>query len=248
MNVMSSSPRLGPGVKTSGSARRRCMFPSPGTPNYHHPASFGGQKGWSSERVPLHTNSNRSTLVPYNNGKMLPSKWEDAERWIISPVAGDNGLKASVQQQNRPKSKSGPLGPHGSADNPMYSPAGANCERRNAGSFVTESPLLNGVNADYNSLIQYQNGFENSENFSSLMDHFISRSVSLHGCNELLSHSSLRITRGILTYTCVFKARYVHYYGPKIYKKKKGSKNIDIYVYIRICLNDVYRNLRIICV
>ncbi|KAK1436588.1 hypothetical protein QVD17_02370 [Tagetes erecta] len=195
MNVTSSSPRLGSAVKNSGSARRRCIFPSPGTPNYHHPASIGAQKGWSSERVPLHTNTNRSTLMPYNNGKMLPSKWEDAERWIISPVAGDNGLKPSVQQQNRPKSKSGPLGPHGSADNPMYSPAGSKCERGNVRSFVTESPLLNGVNADYNSLIQYQNAFETNENFSSLMDHFISRSVSLHGCSELLTHSLLRITQ-----------------------------------------------------
>ncbi|KAJ0795395.1 putative remorin [Helianthus annuus] len=183
MNVTSSSPRLGSTVKTS---RRRGAFPSPGTPNYHL-ASVGVQKGWSSERVPLHTSTNRSTSMPYNNGKTLPSKWEDAERWIVSPVAADNGLKPSVQQQNRPMSKSGPLGPHDAACYSAYSPAVAN--------FVTESPHLTGVNVDYNSLIQYQSGFENNGNFSSLMDHCIARSVSIHGCSELLGHSQLRITQ-----------------------------------------------------
>ncbi|KAI3773777.1 hypothetical protein L1987_48309 [Smallanthus sonchifolius] len=182
MNVTSSSPRLVSAMKSSASARRRGAFPSPGTPNYH-PASFGVQKGWSSERVPLHTNTNRSTSMPYNNGKTLPSKWEDAERWIISLVAGDDALKPSVQPQKRPKSKSGPLGPHGSACSSMYSPAGANFERGIVRSFVTESPLLTEVNTDCNM------------NFSSLMDHCIARSVSLHGCSELLSHSLLQITK-----------------------------------------------------
>ncbi|XP_025983617.1 uncharacterized protein [Glycine max] len=28
-------------------------------------------------------------VFPFNNGKTLPSKWEDAERWIISPVSAD---------------------------------------------------------------------------------------------------------------------------------------------------------------
>ncbi|XP_076938620.1 uncharacterized protein LOC143606882 [Bidens hawaiensis] len=74
MNVTSSSPRLTSAMKISASARR--------TPYY--------QKGRSSERVPLNTNTNKSTLMVYNNNwKALSSKWEDAERWIVSPVAGD---------------------------------------------------------------------------------------------------------------------------------------------------------------
>ncbi|KAK9053910.1 hypothetical protein SSX86_024985 [Deinandra increscens subsp. villosa] len=189
MSITSYSPRLGSSMKTSASARRRGLFPSPGTPN-HHPASFGIQKGWSSERVPLHADSNRTPLMPYNNRKTLPSKWEDAERWIISPVAGENALKPSGQQQKRPKSKSGPLGPHGSACYSMYSPAVPNFERGHDRGFITESPHLTGANADYNSLIEYQNG-----NFSSLMDHCIARSVSLQGCSELPSHSLLLITQ-----------------------------------------------------
>lgn len=198
MNVTSYSPRLGVGMKSSSSVRRNGMFPSPGTPNYL-PTGVGVQKGWSSERVALHTNGNRIALMPYsnNNGRTLPSKWEDAERWIVSPVAGDGALKPSVEQpQRRPKAKSGPLGPTGSACYSMYSPAVPSFEGVNVKSFVAESPLSTGVNADKSSLIQYQDLRESNGNFPSEMDHGIARSVSIHGCSEMLSHSLLRITRG----------------------------------------------------
>ncbi|XP_042755607.1 uncharacterized protein LOC111876180 isoform X2 [Lactuca sativa] len=181
MNTSSSSPRLGEAMKTSISAHRNGgMFPSPGTPNY--PARTGFQNGWSSERVASHTRGNRIhssfSLMPYNNGRTLPSKWEDAERWIISPVA----LKPSVQQpQRRPKSKSGPLGPPGSTCYSMYSPAISSFERENARNFVNESPLPNRVNANNNSLIQYQDGLE--------------RSVSVHGCSQVSNQSLLQITQ-----------------------------------------------------
>lgn len=166
INTSSSSPRLGMSTKTSISSHRNGVFPSPITPNYR-----GVQKGWNSERVPSHTNVNRFTSMPYNNGRTLPSKWEDAERWIISPVA----LKPSVQQpQRRPKSKSGPLGPSGSAAcYSMYSPV--------MPSSVTESPLPTIVNTDSNSSIQHQDGLE--------------RSVSIHGCSELLSQPLTQITK-----------------------------------------------------
>ncbi|GJZ26265.1 hypothetical protein Tco_0570518 [Tanacetum coccineum] len=196
MNVTSSSPRLGAAMKSSGSSGRSGMFPSPGTPNYRS-TSFGVQKGWSSERVPLHTNANRVTFVPYNNGKNLPSKWEDAERWIISPAAGDGALKPLVKQpQKRPKAKSGPLGPSGSAYYSMYSPAVSSFEGENVNIFVTESSFSTGVNGDNSSMIQCQDGVDSNGNFHLLMDSSIARSSSVHHCSELLSQSLLRITQG----------------------------------------------------
>ncbi|XP_020275465.1 uncharacterized protein LOC109849979 isoform X2 [Asparagus officinalis] len=75
---------------------------SPWTPNY--------QKGWSSERVPLPINVRQRYLC---NGKALPSKWEDAERWIGSPISVDGtGRYMPASYYRRPKSKSGPLGSH----------------------------------------------------------------------------------------------------------------------------------------
>ena len=52
-----SSPRLASMKKASAISSRKSggTFPSPGTPNYRH-ASVGMQKGWSSERVPSHSN------------------------------------------------------------------------------------------------------------------------------------------------------------------------------------------------
>ncbi|XP_071686878.1 uncharacterized protein [Rutidosis leptorrhynchoides] len=196
VNVTSSSPRLAAAMKSSDSAQKNCMFSNPGTPSYR-PASVVGQKGWSSERVPLSVNANRITLMGYNNnnnGRTLPSKWEDAERWIISPVAGDGVSKPLVQEpQRRPKAKSGPLGPHGSAFYSMYSPTMPSFQRGNMRNVVTESPSLTAVNVDNNSTIRYQNGFESNDNLSTLMDHGIMRSVSLHGCSELLTQSMSRI-------------------------------------------------------
>lgn len=197
INVTSSSPRLA--MKSSISNRRTSMFPSPVTPNYR-PANIGVQKGWSSERVPSHTNTNRrqvsSALMSYNSGRTLPSKWEDAERWICSPVAGDGALKPSVQQpQRRPKSKSGPLGPPGSAYYSMYSPAVHMFDGGNVGSLVAGSPFSSRVNAGDGSSIRYHDRQDSSGNFPSLTEPCMARSVSVHGCSESLSQSLLRITQ-----------------------------------------------------
>ncbi|KAF5792316.1 putative remorin [Helianthus annuus] len=196
ISLTSSSPRLV--MKSSVSSRRTNMFPSPVTPNYR--PGNGMQKGWSSERVPLHANSNRrhvsSGLISYNSGKTLPSKWEDAERWICSPVSGDDGLRPLRQQpQRRPKSKSGPLGPPGSAYNPMYSPAGHMFDGQHVGSLLTGSPFLSRVNASDGLSIQYRDQHGSSENFPSLNEPCMARSVSVHGCSESLSQSLLRITQ-----------------------------------------------------
>ncbi|KAI3460225.1 hypothetical protein Pfo_016888 [Paulownia fortunei] len=192
--VNSSSPRFGVMNKPSAATRRTGTFPSPGTPNYRQ-TSVGIQKGWSSERIPLHTNANRrnvnTALLPYNNGKTLPSKWEDAERWIFSPVSGDGAVRNSLQQpQRRPKSKSGPLGPPGVAYYHLFSPAAPMFEAGNTGKIMANSPFSAGVMAADGLSIRY-GGCEGSGNFLIGTEPCMARSISIHGCSEMLSQSSL---------------------------------------------------------
>ncbi|KAL0323059.1 UNVERIFIED_CONTAM: hypothetical protein Sangu_1925200 [Sesamum angustifolium] len=192
--VNSSSPRLGAMKKPSTSTRRTGTFPSPGTPNYRHP-SVGIQKGWSSERVPLQMSANRrnlsTALLPYNNGRTLPSKWEDAERWIFSPVSGDGAVRTSFQQpQRRPKSKSGPLGAPGVAYYQLFSPAAPMFDGGNTGKVMANSPFSAGVMAADGMSIRY-GGCEGSGNFLVGTEPCMARSISVHGCSEMLSQSSL---------------------------------------------------------
>ncbi|KAE8703760.1 Detected protein of confused Function [Hibiscus syriacus] len=98
-------------------------FPSPGASDYRDNGVLVSQKGWSSERVPRSSvNGNggsrrhisASSLTPFYSGRTLPSKWEDAERSICSPVLGYGVSKnVNYQRQRRPKSKSGPIVPPG---------------------------------------------------------------------------------------------------------------------------------------
>lgn len=113
-------------------------FPSPETPpcGEEDSMSTGIPKGWSSERVPRSSYRSRryvaaAALMPLSSGSTLPSKWEDAERWICSPVslgnmstnsnyyygssAGSRTVSQLAQYRRRAKSKSGPLGPVGPA-------------------------------------------------------------------------------------------------------------------------------------
>ncbi|XP_065634227.1 uncharacterized protein LOC112003292 isoform X2 [Quercus suber] len=206
-----SSPRLASMKKASAISSRKSggTFPSPGTPNYRH-ASVGMQKGWSSERVPSHSNGgggggggNRrqlatsTSLLPFNNGRTLPSKWEDAERWIFSPVSGDSGSsRNSVQpqqplpQQRRPKSKSGPLGPPGVAYYSLYSPI---FDGGNVGNFVVAgSPFSAGVMAaDGLAMRGGGGGGGNGGGFIGRNEPCMARSVSVHGYSEMLNQSSL---------------------------------------------------------
>ncbi|TKY75059.1 Remorin, C-terminal [Spatholobus suberectus] len=180
-NASGSSPRLQT-VKKSTLSSRRCgtaTFPSPGTPNYHIPM----QKGWSSERVPFHASATQRHVLPFNNGKALPSKWEDAERWILSPVSGDGTGRASLHvAQRRPKSKSGPLGPPGVAYHSMYSPAAPVFEVGNGGSFMAGSPFsgdgLKIPSSDHGGAL-----FTRTEPC-------MARSASVHGCSKMQSQSS----------------------------------------------------------
>ncbi|KAK9269827.1 hypothetical protein L1049_025400 [Liquidambar formosana] len=196
-NVTGNSPRLGAMKKSSVSSRRSGTFPSPTTPNYRH-TSVGIQKGWSSERVPLPNNGNRrhvsAALLPFNNGRTLPSKWEDAERWIFSPVSGDGVVRPSFPPpQRRPKSKSGPLGPPGIAYYSLYSPAMPMFEGGNAGNFMASSPFSTGVIAA-DGLAIHCGG--RGRTFPARTEPCMARSASVHGCSELLSQSSLPGSQG----------------------------------------------------
>uniref|UniRef100_A0A7N0UXH6 Remorin C-terminal domain-containing protein n=2 Tax=Kalanchoe fedtschenkoi TaxID=63787 RepID=A0A7N0UXH6_KALFE len=186
-NLTAYSPRVGVIKNISNANHGSSAFPSPGTPKYRHPSS-SVQKGWSSERVPLPQNGNRRQVgaanFSFNNGRTLPSKWEDAERWIFSPVSTDTGLQQSVAPpQRRPKSKSGPLGPSGVAYGSSYSPAVHMFDGMHGGNMLTGSPFSAGIMAV--DRLRGGNGPENSEPG-------ITRSVSVHGCAaESLNHFSL---------------------------------------------------------
>lgn len=177
-----SSPRLQT-VKKSSLTSRRCgtaTFPSPATPNYR----VAMHKGWSSERVPLHASATRKQVLSFNNGKALPSKWEDAERWILSPVAGDGTGRASIHPtQRRPKSKSGPLGPAGVAYHSMYSPAAPVFEMGNGDSFMAGSPPFSG-----DGLTICSRGHGGT--VSTRTEPCMARSASVHGCSKMQSQSS----------------------------------------------------------
>ncbi|XP_030538854.1 uncharacterized protein LOC115746988 [Rhodamnia argentea] len=115
---------------------------------------LGTPKGWTSERVPsgaaaaaaarAHVNPASSpSFSPFNSNRTLPSKWEDAERWICSPVSANISHLPTHPNvhQRRPKSKSGPLGQSGYY--PCYSPGVV--DGWSGRSFVVGSPFSTGV-------------------------------------------------------------------------------------------------------
>ncbi|XP_037441790.1 uncharacterized protein LOC119310026 isoform X1 [Triticum dicoccoides] len=136
------------------------VFPSPGTPSYprrHRPSALGYQKGWSSERVPLPSKGNNtrrypgsSMAFPLNNRRTLPSKWEDAERWIFSPKSNSGDARektATLPHARRPKAKSGPLGPPGRLGG-QYSSVSSSVslfDSGRVGHLAANSPFLAGV-------------------------------------------------------------------------------------------------------
>ncbi|KAL5231585.1 hypothetical protein ABZP36_030361 [Zizania latifolia] len=125
----------------------------PGTPSYNHRGStvVGCQKGWSSERVPLSSNQKRhrsnNMVLPHNTGRTLPSKWEDAERWIFSPNPSNALGRTSLPQPQRPKAKSGPLGPPGKFGEPHSSVSSLSSllDTGRVGNLTANSPFLAGV-------------------------------------------------------------------------------------------------------
>lgn len=181
-------------------------FPSPGTSNYGD-GSGGVPKGWSSERVPPSVNSGRryiggSTLMPFNSGRALPSKWEDAERWISSPVSGYSVNKSSLAQpQRRPKSKSGPLGLPGVAYNPNYSPAMPVFDGGGVRNFMgPSSPFSTGVMVAEGLSLHYGAG-NGGQPHPVPNEHSMERSISIPGWSDFLSESSSPNSQGIMFFT-----------------------------------------------
>ncbi|KAJ1254439.1 hypothetical protein BS78_K062400 [Paspalum vaginatum] len=199
-STASSQSRSGTGTGT---------FPSPGTPNYsrHCAGSMQYSKGWSSERVPLGTGSNRryggsGVVLPFNNGRKLPSKWEDAEKWILSPVSCDGigRMSAPAPHHRRPKSKSGPLGhPAGipgayAAVSPLVPCFDGVLAAAN---FAAHSPFSAGVLIpEHGRIGDFSSGRGkcgddgSSRSYSAEKEPYILRSASIHAWTETLMEAS----------------------------------------------------------
>ncbi|KAK8596818.1 hypothetical protein V6N13_001426 [Hibiscus sabdariffa] len=120
-----------------------------------------------------------------NNRKTLPSKWENAERWIFSPVSWDNGVRQSiVPPQRRPKSKSGPLGPLGTAYNSLCSPSMYIFDGGNIGNFLGGSPFSAGVISANGLEIHSRSHYGG---FAVRAKPCMARSVSVHECSMVVS-------------------------------------------------------------
>lgn len=138
--------------------------------------------------------------MPFNNGRPIPSKWEDAEKWIFSPVGSENAGRSSVPppHHRRPKSKSGPLGP------PAYlassGPASPLNNGRVGGGFGGGSPFLGEV------FVGDKGGFgggggggvSGGRSSSANAEPYILRSASMHGWSDTMveSCSSLPSSQG----------------------------------------------------
>ncbi|XP_012574525.1 uncharacterized protein [Cicer arietinum] len=115
--------------KNSGTSQKLGSFLSPKAPNYSE-KNIENKNGWNSERL-LHPTRSSNRRQGFNSGRTIPSKWDDAERWISSPVSASsytsnsNNKSCYVQNQRRPKSKSGPIVQQGTTNyysNYYYSP------------------------------------------------------------------------------------------------------------------------------
>lgn len=175
----------GPSFRNSGA------YTSPGTPEYgdHLPTT------WSSERVPLPTSSSRrhvsaAALMPFNSGRAVPSKWDDAERWITSPISGYGAFNtAAAQPHRRPKSKSGPLAPMGLVYMPNYSPTMPLHEGGTVRNFMANSPLTTGVLLPEGLSVHYEAGISARTNSLYVEDNG-THITSMPGHSDMLSETS----------------------------------------------------------
>lgn len=182
-------------MKNPQSFRNSGAYTSPGTPEYGDSNVGGTLKSWQSERVPLPTNGNRShisaaALMPFNSGRALPSKWDDAERWITSPISGNAACKTSfAQSQRRQKSKSGPQA-LGYFSN--YSPIVPVLECGSVKNYTANSPLSTGVLISDRLHVHYNGGINYLDAGNS-----VTWSSSVPGLSDLISETSVPSSQGI---------------------------------------------------
>lgn len=171
--------------KNTGSFKNSGTYSSPGTPEHDDISMLKTPKAWSSERAAKPNSSSRShtsygaALIPFNSGRALPSKWDDAERWIKSPVSGYESFKAVTADrapQRQPKSKSGPLGSSGLVRLSNYSPT--------LGGKIVENFVGNSMSSGYEVGIGVKSSHLYSENT-------IARSTSVPGMSNFLGETSV---------------------------------------------------------
>lgn len=194
--------------KHNTSLRNSGTYTSPSTPHYDDDHFEGFQKGWSSERVPLPANSGRrhitaTALMPFNSGRALPSKWDDAERWITSPVSGYGTPKTSpnVQLQKQPKSKSGPLENPGVMYIPNFSPSVPVHEGGSRSNFIANSPFTTGVLVPDGVSIHYGAGSD-SRSSALYAETSMARASTAPGWSDFFAESSLPSSQGIIFFLC----------------------------------------------
>lgn len=170
-------------------------FPSPGAP-YYRERGVRNQKGWSSERVakPETSISRRHSmagLTPFSGGRTMPSKWDEAERWICSPVSAYAESRSSHnhhhhhngQLQRRPKSISGPIVPPGvAAFYSSYSPLRQGLVVRN---LMVGSPFSTGVLAPVAVSVHHYDAHDDATVFG--YDHVDNTTVLNHNAVVLSS-------------------------------------------------------------
>ncbi|CAI0430051.1 unnamed protein product [Linum tenue] len=139
--------------KNLASSQSLGAFPIPSQAAARSYYQDSSNKGWCSERVPPHPSSSATTrqlgvtgLTPFYSGRAVPSKWEDAERWVCSPVMGYGpGSEPQSQFQKRPKSKSGPIVAPGVVHYSNCSPALQVLDAGPLRNLVVNSPFSTGV-------------------------------------------------------------------------------------------------------
>ncbi|CAH9131902.1 unnamed protein product [Cuscuta epithymum] len=142
------------------------------------PARFSSpQYGHMKKPVITDRRHSNTKALPKSNGRTLPSKWADAERWITSPISRDSAVK----------SKSGPLRTPVIA---LYSPAELTSEEGKCAHLQASSPSSTGVMDVYGLSIQY-GGHDIGGTLVSCNNLPITRSISVNGCPELFCLSSL---------------------------------------------------------
>ncbi|PHU25188.1 hypothetical protein BC332_03520 [Capsicum chinense] len=182
--------------KQNNSMRNSGMYTSPSTPEYGDDHFEGFQKGWCSERVPLPTNNSRrhitaTALMPFNSGRALPSKWDDAERWITSPLSGHGTPKSSnVQSQKQPKSKSGPLENPGVMYMQNFSPSVPVHEGESRSNFLASSPFTTGVLVPDGLSIHYGAG-SGSRSSAFYAENSMAQARTAPGLSDFFAESSL---------------------------------------------------------